>query len=129
MIYRWLADFVLLLHFSFLLFVVCGGFAVLRRPRLAWVHLPAALWGVAVELFAWGCPLTLLENHWRRLGGAAGYTGGFIDHYLAPLVYPEGLNRTTQIGLGLLALAINLVFYGLLVARRGKRNRQKRAGP
>lgn len=123
MIYRLLADFAMLLHFSFLLFVVGGGFAVLRRPRLAWVHLPAAVWGVAVELCAWGCPLTFLENHWRRLGGAAGYTGGFIDRYLAALLYPEGLTRTTQIGLGLLALAINLVFYGLLAARRGKRNR------
>jgi hypothetical protein len=120
--YAFLADLALLLHFGFILFVVVGGAMVLRLPRLAWLHLPAAAWGAAVELFGWYCPLTDLENHWRRLAGGPGYDSSFIDRYLTPLIYPEDLTRDSQIMLGLIVLALNLLVYGWLIYR------QKRSG-
>jgi len=116
-----LADLALLLHFTFILFVVGGGLVVSRHPRLAWLHLPAVAWGVAVEMTGWFCPLTDLENHWRALAGQAGYAGSCIDRYLTALIYPDGLTRPAQIGLGLTVLAINLWVYG-------RRFRLKRKG-
>ena len=112
------ADFVVLLHFAFILFVVIGGMVVLRWPRFMWLHIPAVAWGAFIELAGRVCPLTPLENGLRIAAGQAGYSGGFIEEYLIPVVYPEGLTRWFQISLGVGVVAINLVFYGLLVARR-----------
>lgn len=118
MLPRALADLVLLLHAAFVLFVVLGGFAAARWPRLAWIHLPAVAWGAVIEFAGWICPLTPLENRLRRLAGEAGYQDGFVEHYLLGWLYPEALDRSIQIGLGLAVLAINLVAYGLVAARR-----------
>lgn len=118
MFYRVLADGVLLLHLSFIAFVVGGGLLVYRWPRLAWLHLPAALWGALIEFVGWICPLTPLENALRRQAGGSGYGGGFIEHYLLPLIYPGALTREIQIGLGLAVVAINAAVYGLLLRRR-----------
>ncbi|MFV3304178.1 DUF2784 domain-containing protein [Pseudomonas sp. NY15181] len=117
MLYRLAADAVVLLHLGFILFVLLGGLLVLRWPRLAWLHLPAAAWGMAVEFLHLYCPLTPLENHFRALAGDNDYDGGFIEHYLIPLIYPAGLTEATQVILGLAVLAINLPPY-LLLARR-----------
>lgn len=119
--YRLLADLVLLLHAGFVIFVVFGGFAVLRWPRLAWIHLPAAAWGGLIELAGWICPLTPLENDLRRLAGETGYAGGFIEHYVVPVLYPPGLTRGMQIGLGVVVLALNAAIYGWILARRSVR--------
>lgn len=119
--YSLLADMTVLIHVLFVLFVVCGGFAVLRWPRLARFHLPAAIWGVTVELAGWVCPLTPLENHFRRLGGEAGYGDSFMQHYLEPLLYPLGLTAAHQFLLGLAALAINVAVYGLLWRKQCRR--------
>jgi hypothetical protein len=116
--YRWLADAVLLLHMGFIAFVAVGGFLVLRWPRLTWLHVPAFLWGALVEFTGSTCPLTPLELALRQRAGEAGYTGGFIEHYLTPLIYPGGLTRFTQIVLGALVLLINGVIYARLLARR-----------
>src|SRR5690606_36523026 len=89
--YRIAADLVLVLHFAFIVFVGLGALTVARWPRLAWLHVPAALWGVAIMLAGGLCPLTPLEQGLRRAAGQAGYTGGFIDHYLVPLIYPHGV--------------------------------------
>lgn len=121
MIYSLLADLTVLGHALFVLFVVFGGFAVLRRPGLAWLHLPAATWGAVVELAGWVCPLTYLENHFRRLGGEAGYGGDFIGHYLEPVLYPSGLTVRHQVFMGLGVLAGNAVIY-LLVWRKRSRH-------
>jgi hypothetical protein len=118
MTYRLLADTVLLLHLAFILSVVLGGLAVLRWPRLAWLHLPAVLWGAWVEYVNWTCPLTPLESMLRRLGGETGFRGDFIDHYLTAAIYPEGLTRTAQIVLGTFVLALNAVVYWRLWHRR-----------
>jgi len=120
-IYRFLADAVLVLHLGFILFVVLGGLVVLRAPWLAWLHLPAVVWGVLIEVFGWICPLTPLENRLRALGGEGGYAGGFIEHYLTALIYPAGLTRSMQVALGVIVIAINLVIYiRLLTRRRGR---------
>ena len=111
MTYRILADAVLVLHFAFIAFVVLGGLAVLRWPRVAWLHLPAAIWGAGIILVGGICPLTPLENQLRRLGGESGYRGGFIEHYLTSVIYPEGLTRTVQVTLGVLVVALNLAIY------------------
>jgi hypothetical protein len=116
--YRALADATVVVHFGFLLFVVLGGLLVLRWPRLAWVHLPAAAWGILIEFAGWVCPLTPLENHLRALGGQAGYQGGFIAHYVTAALYPEGLTRGTQVVLGVLVLALNAFIYRRVWTRR-----------
>lgn len=113
MIYRLLADIVVIIHLGFVVFVVLGGFLLRRWPRLVWVHVPAAVWGVMIEFAGWICPLTPLENEFRERGGQAGYEGGFIDHYLVPLLYPGALTRPVQLSLGVLALGINVLAYWL----------------
>jgi hypothetical protein len=116
--YSVLADAVLLLHFAFVLFVAFGALLVLRWPRVAWVHLPAAVWGVAIELGGWICPLTPLENRLRELAGESTYRGDFIARYLMPVIYPEGLTREVQLALGLAALVGNGAIYAFVLRRR-----------
>lgn len=117
---RLAADALALLHLGFVLFVAFGGLLVLRWSRLAWLHLPAAAWGAWVEFAGWICPLTPLENALRRIAGTAGYFGGFIDHYLWPLIYPAGLTRDVQLALGLGVVVINAAMYGVLLVRRAR---------
>ena len=124
MIYRAFADAVSVVHLAFVLFVVLGGLLVLKWPRLAWLHVPAAVWGVLIEYAGWICPLTPLENSLRARGGEAGYSGGFIEHYVQPVLYPAGLTRGTQIVLGSLALLVNLTAYGVVVARKSRSGRE-----
>jgi hypothetical protein len=118
MIYKLLADLVFLAHLAFVLFVVLGGIAVWRVPKLAWIHLPVVAWGALIEFAGWICPLTPWEQSLRRLAGEDGYSGGFVEHYLLPILYPEGLTREVQIVLGVLVLVINAVAYAL-IWRRG----------
>jgi hypothetical protein len=108
---RWLADAIVGLHFAFILFVVLGGLLALRWPRLAWVHVPVAIWGALIEFVGFTCPLTPLENWLRQRGGERGYAGGFIDHYIVPIVYPPGLTREVQLVLGTLVLLLNAWVY------------------
>jgi hypothetical protein len=115
MIYRILADAVLVIHLFFIVFAVAGAFAVLRWRFLIWVHLPCAFWAIAIEWGGWLCPLTPLEIYLRHSAGQAGYSGGFIQHYLLPIIYPHHLTREIQIGLGVGVLVINLVAYALVV--------------
>ena len=121
MIYRAFADLVLVVHLAFVLFVVLGGLVVLRWSRVAWLHVPAAMWGVLIEYTGWICPLTPLENSLRTRGGEAGYSGGFIEHYIQPLLYPAGLTRSTQVVLGSLALVLNLTAYAIVLSRMRRR--------
>ena len=119
--YRFAADAVLAAHLAFVLFVVCGGLLVLRTPRLAWLHLPAAAWGAFVELSGSICPLTPLEVTLRRGAGEAGYGGDFVEHYLVALIYPAGLTRELQVSIGAAVLLINLFVYFVLWRRRPSR--------
>ena len=111
MSYHVLATATALLHFAFIAFVVLGGLLVLRWPRVMWLHLPAAVWGVLIEFFSWYCPLTRWENHFLREAGRAGYDGGFVAHYIMPVIYPAGLTRGTEIAIGAFVLVLNAVIY------------------
>lgn len=104
------ADLVMLLHFAFAAFVALGGLVVLVRPRLAWLHLPALLYGITIELVGWVCPLTPLEWNLRARAGEAGIEGGFLEHYLGPILYPAGWDDL-RLWLGLLLLLFNLAVY------------------
>jgi Protein of Unknown function (DUF2784) len=116
-----IADLIVIIHFGFILFVVFGGFLTLKWHNLIWLHLPAAIWGVIVELFGWFCPLTYYENSLRQTGGG-GYTSGFLEHYLMPMIYPSALSREIQIGLGIILAIFNLLIYRkLYLERNGSR--------
>lgn len=119
MIYRLLADAVVALHGLFIVFVVFGGFVAWRRGRrwVAAIHLPCALWGMLIEFRGWICPLTPLENSLRARAGQAGYSGGFIEHYLLPAIYPAGLTPRIQLVLGSAVLLVNAGAYAVLIRR------------
>lgn len=103
--YRVIGETAMLLHFAFLLFVVFGGFLTWRWPRVAWVHIPVALYGLGIAVIGWECPLTYVENWGRERAGQAGVTeAGFIEHYLAGVIYPEGELRTIQAVAGVVVL-------------------------
>ena len=102
---------VVLVHVTFVLFVVLGGLLALRWRRVAWIQVPAALWGVVIEFSGWPCPLTPLENYLRQRGGAAAYQGEFIEHYVLPLLYPVSLTPRWQLVLGIFAIAANILVY------------------
>ena len=112
-----LADVVLVVHLGFILFVALGGLLVLRWPKVAWVHIPCAVWGVAIEFGGWICPLTPLENSLRLAAGEATYEGDFIGRYVTPLIYPNALTREMQMALGVGALLLNLAIYALVWRR------------
>lgn len=116
------ADFVVLLHFAFILFVVFGAFLVIKWKRLAWLHLPAAMWGALIEFAGWICPLTPLENMLRRAGGERVYSMGFVEHYVLPLIYPAALTRDIQVALGLGVVAINTLVYAALLVYRARQS-------
>ncbi len=121
MVYRFLADLVLVAHFAFVVFAVAGALLVLRWRWVVWLHLPAVVWAALISFAGWICPLTPLENSLRELGGLAGYETGFIEHYILPVLYPGGLTREVQIVLGLLVLAVNIGIYGWLLRRTAQR--------
>lgn len=110
--FRWLADLVVVLHLLFVAFALFGGLLARRWPRAAWLHLPAAAWAVLMEYAGWPCPLTPLEQWLRRQAGEAGYAGGFVEHYLLPLLYPPELPPPTRWLLGSVVLAVNAAVYG-----------------
>ena len=117
MLAHWLTNAVILLHFSFVLFVLLGGLLCLKWRWVAWVHIPAVAWGVAIELAGWVCPLTPLENTLRRQAGLAGYDEGFIDHYVGVVLYPPGMTPVLQWMLAALLALFNLAVYWLVYRR------------
>jgi hypothetical protein len=121
MLSRLAADGVLVVHLAFILFVSLGALLVLRRPRMAWVHLPAAAWGAWVELAGRICPLTPLEDRLRESGGDVVTGGDFIGRTLLAVIYPTGLTRTVQLALGIGVLVVNGAIYALLIARHVRR--------
>ena len=122
MLYGLTADLVVLLHFGFILFVLFGGGLVLVWRRIAWVHVPAVIWGCLIEFAGWYCPLTPLEQWLRKAAGEVVYLGGFVEHHIAALIYPAWLTRELQILLGSVVLIANISVY-LLVWRKRDRSR------
>ncbi len=121
MLYRVAADGVLALHLVFVLFALLGGFLVLRRVGLAWLHLPAVAWAAFVEFSGRICPLTPLEGTLRQAAGDAGYAGDFLEHYLLAVIYPEGLTHDVQIILGATVVIVNVAIYALILRRSSLR--------
>lgn len=117
---RTLADLVVLGHLAFVVFAALGGLAVLRRPRLAWIHLPAVAWAALIEFAGWICPLTPLENALRQAAGDSTYSGGFVERYLIPILYPADLTRAVQVGLGSAVLLLNALLYWQIARRTAR---------
>lgn len=126
MLFQMLADAVLVLHMAFILFVGFGGYAVVRWPRLAIAHLPALFWGISIELGGWICPLTYVENQLREYGGGARFESSFIEHYLLPVIYPNGLNGTMQVLIAIGLLVVNATLY-IDLGRRSYREAREHA--
>jgi hypothetical protein len=122
---RLLADVVVAVHLAFIVFVVAGGLLVLWRRGWAVLHLPAVAWGAWTEFTGTLCPLTPWEQSLRQQAGAAGYAGGFVEHYLVPLVYPAALTPRIQLALGTFVLLANAAVY-LAAWRRWHRDRPGR---
>lgn len=118
MLYEVLADIMVVMHAAFIVFVVFGGMLVWRWRRVIWLHVPAMIWGVIVSITPLLCPLTPWENHLRRLAGDGGYDGGFIEHYLMPLIYPAGLTLEIQFLLAAFVILVNAAIYGRLFLGR-----------
>jgi hypothetical protein len=118
------ADALVILHLAFIVFVMLGGLLLLKWRWPILLHLPAVAWGILVELRGWLCPLTPLEQHFRTLAGETGYSGGFVQHYLLPLIYPAGLTRDVQTLLAVIVIATNLAIYTVVYVkyRRGRHN-------
>lgn len=114
-----LADAVVLLHFGFILFVVLGATLLLRWPRLVWLHLPCLAWGIWIEFSGTYCPLTPLEDLLRTRAGRFEGDGSFIDRFIMPLIYIDGLTYDDQLLLGAALIAVNAGFYALWI-RRGR---------
>jgi hypothetical protein len=112
------ADAIVVVHLAFIVFVLFGASLLLRRRWIVWLHVPAFAWGAAVQFFNGECPLTPLEQWLRELAGESGYTGGFVEHYIVPVVYPAGLTRTIQLWLGWFVVAINVAIYSYVFSRR-----------
>lgn len=127
MFYQIAADGLVLFHLSFILFALFGGLLTLKWRHLIWWHLPAAVWGVVVEVFQLTCPLTRWENLLRQFAGRDGYGDSFIEHYVWPLIYPAELTPAIQLGLGSLVLLINVIIYVRLV-RQWKLTRASQSG-
>ena len=121
--YSLLADALVVVHLLFIVFVVAGGVLVIRWPKAAFIHLPAAVWGAVVEFTGWICPLTPLENTFRNLAGADPYSGDFIERYLIPVIYPANLTAETQYVLGMLVVIVNILFYGIAIGLRIRKRR------
>jgi len=123
MLYSIAADLLVLVHLTFIVFVIAGGFSVLKWRWMLWLHLPAAAWGALIEIRGWVCPLTPWENGLRQLAGSRGYAGGFVEHYIVPLIYPQDLTRDMQTLMGIIVIVINLCIYGFIIYRYFKETR------
>jgi hypothetical protein len=117
MFYKLAADAVVFIHLGFVMFVVAGALLVFRWRWIALLHVPAVVWGVLLEFRGWLCPLTPLEQALRVAGGEAGYSGGFVEQYILPILYPAGLDSRLQIALGTFVIVVNVLFYGGLLWR------------
>ena len=129
MLYRLLADLVVVVHLAFIVFVAAGGLLAWRWPWLLRLHVPSVLWAAATITVGVPCPLTGLERFLHDLAGEPTYAGGFVDRYVEGVVYPESLTPLLR---ALVALAIAVGWAGLLRRRRetgqlGEENRMSSA--
>ena len=112
--YLFLADLVVVIHFIFIIFVLFGALLEMKWLWVIWVHIPAIVWGISIEVFGWVCPLTPLEQWLRAQAGSVTYDLSFIEKYLVPIIYPSILTRELQYVLAFIVILINIVIYGYL---------------
>jgi len=124
MIYRILADIVVIFHLSFVIFSVIGGVLALKWRKIIWIHIPVVIWAVVIEFAGFICPLTPLENNLRFRGGESGYESDFIEHYIFPVLYPEGLTHTMQVIIGIFVLTVNIVVYSIIIHKIRKKRKK-----
>jgi uncharacterized protein DUF2784 len=117
----YLADLVLIVHLSFIVFVIFGGLLALKWHKAIWIHIPCAIWGALIEFFGWICPLTYLENYFREIANVSRYETSFIQHYLLPIIYPPGLTTDIQILLGVIVIVMNFIIYSVVWRYRYKK--------
>lgn len=122
MIFGVLADALVVFHLLFIVFAVLGAALLFRWPKLVWLHVPAMLWAAYVEFSGRICPLTPWENELRALAGQGAYEGGFVEHYLIPLIYPDALTRDLQLLLGGGVVVLNLLLYGAWALLRWRKS-------
>jgi Protein of Unknown function (DUF2784) len=118
-VYRALADVVVVVHFAFVVFIAVGGLLAWRWPRLLWLHVPAVIWGLGIVTIGYECPLTPLERYFRRLGGEHVPRAGFIDRYIEGVLYPE---RYTSLLRALVAVLVLVGWTGALIRLRRTRS-------
>lgn len=114
MLNRAAAELALAIHFGFILFALFGGLLVLINRRWIWAHLPAVIWASIVNLASWTCPLTPIEQHYRQAAGQSGYSGGFVEHYIGPIVYPAGMPRELELLAAFSVVAWNVAVYAIV---------------
>ena len=119
------ADLLVILHLLFIIFVLLGGLLVSRWHWIALLHIPAAVWGALIEYQGWICPLTPMEQQLRKAAGQAGYEGGFVEHYILPIIYPDFLSREIQIGMGTVVIIFNLLVYAWVIYQLSERNKPR----
>ena len=112
--YEIAADLILIIHFTFVLFVVFGALLIFASIKIIFIHIPAVIWGSYIELTNSICPLTYLENWFLHKANLTTYSEGFIQNYLVPIVYPVSLTKDLQIYLGIALIVINIVFYAFI---------------
>ena len=122
MLYQLAADFIVLLHFVFIVFAVAGGVLVFKWRWLGYLHVPAAIWAALIAMVGWICPLTPIENMFRKAGGGEVYSVSFIEHYLMPVIYPSGLSREIFIAMGVVVIVVNVIVYAVLFVKRKNRS-------
>jgi len=112
-----LANTLLLVHLLFIVFALFGGLFLFRYRWIAWLHIPAFIWAALISFAGWICPLTPWEVSLRKAAGQEGYTGGFIEQYITPVIYPDGYTREFAITAGITVIVINLLIYGIAIYR------------
>ena len=117
--YRLVADAAMVMHFAFLAYLVLGGFLAWVWPRTIWVHLATVLYGLLNVLIGWPCSLTHVESWGReRAGDAVLPATGFIDHYIAKVVYPREHETLAQ---SLVAVVVLISWVGFALRHRADR--------
>ena len=119
--YELAADLTLIVHFAFIIFVVFGALLFFVSTKIIYVHVPALIWGIYIELTHSVCPLTYLENWFLQKANLTTYSEGFIQNYLVPIVYPKNLTDDLQTYLAIVLIVANMIMYGLIISKSKKK--------
>ena len=114
------ADLTLIAHFSFIFFVVFGALLFIVSTKIIYLHVPALIWGIYIEITHSVCPLTYLENWFLQKANLTTYSQDFIQNYLVPIVYPKNLTEDLQTYLTIVLIVVNMILYGSILSKLAK---------